>query len=194
MSSVEVNSIWVRFPLFHTLLVSPVNKSFLFFCLSDISLNLSISFSKNFAITLNLAKNNLIFTCLLNFIYTCHFCFIKNNIYHLKRNWPHFRLPKFCCNSIYHHVFMFLKIRETHFFENFLWKGLAVVKLQVYTNAFLKINWLTVIFEGFILELKCHKTYFEENLWVAASMFDVFNIRLFLNFANRAEGIWWSDN
>ena len=54
-------------------------------------------------------------------------------------------------------------------FENFLWKSSAIVKLQVYTNSSLKISWFTGIFEAFILGLKCHKTYYEENLWVAAS-------------------------
>ena len=39
--------------------------------------------------------------CLLNFISTCHFCFIQKIIYYLKRNWPRFSLPKFCRSSIY---------------------------------------------------------------------------------------------
>ena len=39
--------------------------------------------------------------CLLNFISTCHSCFIRKIIYHLKRNWPRFSLPKFCRSSIY---------------------------------------------------------------------------------------------
>ena len=55
-------------------------------------------------------------------------------------------------------------------FENFLWQSSAIVKLQVYTNFSLKkISWFTGIFEASILGLKCHKTYFVENLWVAAS-------------------------
>ena len=79
-------------------------------------------------------------------------------------------------------------------FEKFLWKSSAIVKLQVYTNSSLKISWFTGIFEAFILGLKCHKTYFVENLWVTASMFHVFTFLFFLNFVNRAEGIWSSDN
>ena len=43
--------------------------------------------------------------------------------------------------------------------ENFLWKRSAIVKLQVYTNSSLKNQ----------LRLKCHKTYFAEDLSVAAS-------------------------
>ena len=39
--------------------------------------------------------------CLLKFIFTCHFCLIQKIIYYLKRNWPFFSLPKFCCSSIY---------------------------------------------------------------------------------------------
>ena len=39
--------------------------------------------------------------CLLNFISTCHFCFIQKIFYHLKRNWPRFSLPKFCRSNIY---------------------------------------------------------------------------------------------
>ena len=39
--------------------------------------------------------------CVLNFIFTCHFCFIKKIIYHLKRNFTRFSLPKFCRSSIY---------------------------------------------------------------------------------------------
>ena len=38
--------------------------------------------------------------CLLNFISTC-LCFIQKLIYHLKRNWPRFSLPKICRSSIY---------------------------------------------------------------------------------------------
>ena len=38
---------------------------------------------------------------LLNFISTCHSCFIQKIIYHLKRNWPRFSLLKFCRSSIY---------------------------------------------------------------------------------------------
>ena len=37
----------------------------------------------------------------LNFISTCHFCFIQKIIYHLIRNWARFSLPKFCRSSIY---------------------------------------------------------------------------------------------
>ena len=36
-----------------------------------------------------------------NFISTCHFCFIRKIIYHLKRNQPCFSLLKFCRSSIY---------------------------------------------------------------------------------------------
>ena len=39
--------------------------------------------------------------CVLNFISTFHYCFIQKIIFHLKRNWPHFSLPKFCRSSIY---------------------------------------------------------------------------------------------
>ena len=53
--------------------------------------------------------------------------------------------------------------------ENVLRKSLAIVTLQAYTNSSLKISWFAGIFKAFILELKCHKTYFVENVWVAAS-------------------------
>ena len=79
-------------------------------------------------------------------------------------------------------------------FENFLWKSSAVVKLQVCNNSSLKISWFTGIFEAFILELECHKTYFAENLWLGASDVSCFTFRFFLNFVNRTEGIWSSDN
>ena len=39
--------------------------------------------------------------CVLDFIFTCHFCFIKKIIYHLKRNFTRFSLPKFCRSSNY---------------------------------------------------------------------------------------------
>ena len=73
----------------------------------------------------------------------------------------------FVCRSSAVAVFTFLKMFDTHMFENFLWKSSAIVKLQVYTNSSLKISCFTGIFEAFILGLKCHKTYFAENLWVA---------------------------
>ena len=68
--------------------------------------------------------------------------------------------------------------------QNFLWKSSAIVKLQVYTNSSLKnqLGW------------KCHKTYFAENLWVAASDVSCIYFRFFLNFVNRAERIWPFDN
>ena len=47
--------------------------------------------------------------CVLNFFSTCHLCFIQKIIYHLKRIWPRFSLPKFYCSSIY--VITFVKFR-----------------------------------------------------------------------------------
>ena len=61
---------------------------------------------------------------------------------------------------------------ETRLFEIFLWKSSAIVKLQVYQFFPKKISRFTgvfYVFEAFILGLKCHKTYFAETLWVAAS-------------------------
>ena len=46
-------------------------------------------------------KTSNFYMCLLNFISTCYYCFIQKIIYHLKRNWPRFSLPKFCRISIY---------------------------------------------------------------------------------------------
>ena len=46
--SVTVTDILVRFPLFHAFLIFPINESLLHFRLSDIFLNLSISFCRNF--------------------------------------------------------------------------------------------------------------------------------------------------
>ena len=54
-------------------------------------------------------------------------------------------------------------------FENFLLKGSVIVKLEVYTNSSLKIQLGHRYFWNAILGLKCHKTYFVENLWVATS-------------------------
>ena len=54
-------------------------------------------------------------------------------------------------------------------FQNFLWKSSALVKLQAYTNSSLKNQLVHRYFAAFILGLKCHKTYFVENLSVAAS-------------------------
>ena len=53
--------------------------------------------------------------------------------------------------------------------ENFQWKSSATVKLQVYANSSLRNQLLRRNFEAFILGLKCPKTYFAKNLWVAAS-------------------------
>ena len=39
--------------------------------------------------------------CLLSCVSTCHLCFIQKIIYHFKRNWPRFSLPKFCRSSFY---------------------------------------------------------------------------------------------
>ena len=39
--------------------------------------------------------------CLLNLILIYLFCFIQKIIHLLKRNWPHFSLPKFCRSNIY---------------------------------------------------------------------------------------------
>ena len=68
--------------------------------------------------------------------------------------------------------------------ENFLWKSSVIVKLQVYTNSSLK-NYLG---------LKCHKTYFAENFWVAVSDVSCIYFCFFLNFLETAEKIWLSDN
>ena len=38
--------------------------------------------------------------CLLNFIYTCNFCFIKKEYLSFKKK-HFFRFPKICLNSIY---------------------------------------------------------------------------------------------
>ena len=58
-------------------------------------------------------------------------------------------------------------------FEIFLWKSSAIVRLQVYEFFPQKTAGLFTgvfyIFAAFILGLKCHKTNFEEKLWVAAS-------------------------
>ena len=74
-------------------------RKWIFFVLSFIwhSLNLSISFCRNFTVTLYSKpwKTSNFDMCILNFIYTYHFRFIKKNIYHLKRDWPYFRLLKF---------------------------------------------------------------------------------------------------
>ena len=59
-----------------------------------------------------------------------HYGFTENILLAISN---HFRLQKFCPNSIY-----VLKMFEAHMLENFLWKSSAVVKLQVYTNSFLK--------------------------------------------------------
>ena len=115
---------------------------------------------------------------LLNFIYTYHFCFIKKSIYHLKRNWPDYRLS----------VFTFLKM-----FENFRWKSLAIVKLKFFTNPSLKISWFAGTFEAFILRLKCHKPILLKTSEWLLPIFHLFAF-FFLNFVNRAEGIWSSDN
>ena len=74
-------------------------------------------------------------------------------------------------------------------FENFLSKSSAIVKLQPIPILPWKTSWFTGTFEVFILGLKCHKTYFAENLWVAASNVSLFTFSLFLDFVNRAEGI-----
>ena len=52
-------------------------------------------------LTVNHRKTSNFGMCLLNFIHTCHFCFIPKIIHHLKRNWPRFSLPEFCRSSIY---------------------------------------------------------------------------------------------
>ena len=46
-------------------------------------------------------KTSNFYMCLLNFISTYHFYFMQKIIYHLKRNWPRFSLPKFSRSSIY---------------------------------------------------------------------------------------------
>ena len=66
-------------------------------------------------------------------------------------------------------VFTFLKMFETHMFENFLWKSLAIIKLQAYTNSSLKNQLIQRYFWSICFRLKSHKTYFIENLWVAGS-------------------------
>ena len=47
--------------------------------------------------------------------------------------------------------------------------------------------------EGESSTLKCHKTYFVETLWVAASDVSCTYFS-FMNFVNRAKGIWSSDS
>ena len=91
--SVTVIGIWVCFavpwfPFFPC--------KYIFFVLSFVWHFLKfwkILFCRNFAVSYRKTSN--FDGCLLDFIYTCHFCFIKEG------NWPHCRLQKFCRSSIY---------------------------------------------------------------------------------------------
>ena len=82
-------------------------------------------------------------------------------------------------------------------FEISLWKSSTIVTLQVYQFFPKRNSWFTgvfYIFEAFILGLKCHKTYFAENLWLAASDVSCINFSFLLEYCKWAEGIWSSDN
>ena len=76
--------------------------------------------------------------CLLNFISTCHFCFIQKIIYHLKRNWPRFRLPKFFRSSIY--VIIIVKFSNS--------------PIQNVFNFLIELLWISVKCISVLCELK----------------------------------------
>ena len=64
--------------------------------------------------------------CLLSFISTCYFCFMKKIIYYFKRNWLRFNLPKFCCSSIYVITIVKFNNRPIQNLFNFLSKLLLI--------------------------------------------------------------------
>ena len=83
---------------------------------------------------------------------------------------------------------------ETHVFEIFLWKSLAIVKLQVY-QFFPKKSAGSQVFAMFLKYLfQGWKPILQKTSEWLLPMFHVFIFRFFLNIVNRAEGIWASDN
>ena len=71
-------------------------------------------------------------------------------------------------------------------FEIFLWRSLAIVKLQVY-QFFPKKSAGSQVFSIFLKYLQ------KTSEWLLP-MFHAFTFRFFLNIVNRAEGIWSSNN
>ena len=78
-----------------TFLAFSLNLGHHFLIFNENSLNLVLHCTETHRKTSNF------YMCLLNSISTYHFCFMQKIIYHLKRNWPRFSLPKFSGSSIY---------------------------------------------------------------------------------------------